>query len=113
MTSMPLGMTCAESKSLNPSIGRVRCLIARWSPVRPRCSKLCLTNPDGRLALGIHRMKRGQIGTALVYGYCLGRAVLSHGLLKEAPPSSLSPLGSEHKIDRVAPLFRAPVMILP
>jgi hypothetical protein len=36
---------------------------------------LDLTNLDGRLALGIHRMKRGQIGTALVDGHRLGRVL--------------------------------------
>ncbi|OTP79346.1 hypothetical protein PAMC26510_03255 [Caballeronia sordidicola] len=33
---------------------------------------LGLTNLDGRLALGIHRMKRGEIGTALVDGHVSG-----------------------------------------
>src|ERR1700682_2483050 len=58
-------------------------------------------------------MKRGQIGTALVYGYCLGRAVLNRGLLKEAPRSSLVPLGSEQKIDGGALLVHRPVEISP
>jgi hypothetical protein len=31
MTSMPIRMTRAQSKSLNPSIGLVRRLMARWS----------------------------------------------------------------------------------
>src|SRR6185437_16869616 len=38
---------------------------------------LDLTNLDGRLALGIHRVKRSQIGAAFVDGYRLGRAVLT------------------------------------
>jgi hypothetical protein len=65
---------------------------------------LDLMNLDRCLTFGIDRVKRSQIGTALVYGHRLGRAVLSHGLLKEAPRNSLVTLGSEQKINGVARL---------
>jgi hypothetical protein len=74
---------------------------------------LDLTNLDGRLALGVHRVKRGQIGAAFVDGYGLGRAVLTNCLFEEAPRSSLLPLGSEQKIDGIARLIDCPVKILP
>jgi hypothetical protein len=74
---------------------------------------LDLTNLDGRLALGIHRVKRSQIGATFVDGYRLGRAVLTDCLFEEAPGSSLVPLGPEQKIDGVARLIRCPVKILP
>ena len=74
---------------------------------------LDLTNLDGRLALGIQRVKRGQIGAAFVDGYRLGRAVLTDCLFEEAPGSSLVPLGPEQKIDGVARLIHGPVKILP
>lgn len=63
---------------------------------------LDLKNPDGHLAFGIHRMKRGEIGTALVDGRRLGRAVLTDCLFRKPPSSSLVPLGSKQKIDGVA-----------
>lgn len=52
---------------------------------------LDLMNPDGRLALGIHRMKRGQIGIALVDAHRLGRAILTDCFFKKPPGSSLDP----------------------
>ncbi|MEA3102065.1 MAG: hypothetical protein QOF74_6305 [Caballeronia mineralivorans] len=72
-----------------------------------------LTNLDGRLALGVHRVKRGQIGVAFVDGHRLGRAVLTDCLFEEAPASSLVPLGPEQKIDGAARLMRGSVKILP
>lgn len=70
---------------------------------------LDLTNLDGRLALGVHRVKRGQISAAFVDGYGLGRAVLINCLFEEAPRISLVPLGSEQKIDGIACLIHCPV----
>src|SRR5260370_22305424 len=46
---------------------------------------LDLTNLDRGFALGIHRMKRGQIGSAFINGYRLARTVLSHRLFKKPP----------------------------
>jgi hypothetical protein len=74
---------------------------------------LDLTNLDGHLALGIHRVKRGQIGAALVDGYRLGRAILNDCLFEEALRSSLVPLGSEQKINGVSRLIHCPLKILP
>jgi hypothetical protein len=74
---------------------------------------LDLTNLDGHLALGVHRVKRGQIGAAFVDGYSLGRVVLSNCLFEEAPRSSLVPLGSQRKNDGVARLIHSPVKVLP
>ena len=102
MNSMPLRMTRAQRKSLNPSIGRVMRLMARWSCSTTLFRYLTLTNLDGRLALGVHRVQRGQIGAAFVDGYRLGYTVLIDRLFKEAPRSSLVPLGSEQEIDGVA-----------
>ena len=59
---------------------------------------LDLTNLDGRLAFGIHCMKRGQVGTAFVDGHRFGRSVLTDCLVEEAPGGNLVPLGSEQKI---------------
>lgn len=56
-----------------------------------------LTNLDGRLALGVHRVKRGQTGAAFVDGYGLGRAVLTNCLFEEAPRSSLVPRALNRK----------------
>jgi hypothetical protein len=74
---------------------------------------LDLPNLNGRLAPGIDRMKRGQIGTALVHGYGLGCAVLSDGFIEEAPGGSLVPPGSEQKVDGITRLVRCAIKIFP
>jgi hypothetical protein len=71
LTSMPLRMTRAQSKSLNASIGLVRRLMAMVL-FHHVVQILDLPNLDGRLALGVHHMKRRQIGTAFVDGHRLG-----------------------------------------
>jgi hypothetical protein len=70
---------------------------------------LDLTNLDGHLALGIHRVKRSQIGAAFVDGHRLGRTVLTDCLFEEAPRGSLVPLGSEQKVNGVARLIHCAV----
>ena len=62
---------------------------------------LDLTNLDGCLAPGVHRMQRRRIRAAFVDGHRLRRPVLSDCLLKETPRSNLVPLGSEQKVDSV------------
>src|SRR5260370_42334353 len=46
---------------------------------------LDLTNLDRGFALGIHRMKRGQIWLRFINGYRLGRTVLSDRLFQKPP----------------------------
>jgi hypothetical protein len=58
---------------------------------------LDLTNLDGHLALGIHRVKRGQIGAALVDGHRLGRAILNDCLSKKRCAAALSRLARNRK----------------
>jgi hypothetical protein len=58
---------------------------------------LDLTNLDGRLALGAHRVKRGQIGAAFVDGYCLGPAVLTIAFSKKLRAAALSGLALNRK----------------
>ncbi|MGF6485050.1 hypothetical protein QFZ91_007277 [Paraburkholderia sp. JPY419] len=111
MVSMPLGITRAQSKSLNPCIGRVMRLMAPTVLFDHVVQILDLTNLDGRLALGIHRMKRCQIGAALVDSHRLGRAVLTRCLFKKPPGSSLVPLGSKQKVDGVARLVHGAIKI--
>ena len=55
---------------------------------------LDLTNRDGRLPLGVHRVQRGQIRAAFVDGYRLRHTTLSDRLFKEAPRCHLVALGS-------------------
>ena len=71
---MPLRMMRAQGKSLNPSIGRVRRLIARGScpVVLDVVQILCLANLDGCFEFGVDRLERGQIGAAPVDGHRLG-----------------------------------------
>ena len=43
---------------------------------------LDLADLDGRLTPGVHGMQPGQIGTTLVDGYRVGRAILIDGLFR-------------------------------
>src|SRR5713101_6213304 len=117
MTSMPLKMTRAQLKSLNPSIGRIRPLTARWSCavvlLNDVVQILDLTNLDRGFSLGIHRMKRGQIGSAFINGYRLGRTVLSDRLFKEASGSGLVALGCKQEVNGLARLVYCPIEVLP
>jgi hypothetical protein len=74
---------------------------------------LDLTNRDGRLALGVHRVQRGQIRAAFVDGYRLRHTILSDRLFKEAPCCHLVPLGSEQEINGFTRLVDRPVGIPP
>jgi len=73
---------------------------------------LHLTDLDGRFALGVHRVQRGQIGTAFVDGYGLGYTVLSDRLFEEAPCCHLVALGSKQEIDGFGRLVHRPVEVL-
>ena len=83
------------AKVLNPSMGRVRRLIARWS-----CSTRLLRYFDWRILmgvsrLGIDRFERGEIGAAFVDGHRLGRAILGDRFLKVTPSCSLVSMGAQ------------------
>src|ERR1700710_357648 len=58
---------------------------------------LDLPNLDGRLALGVHRMKRRQIGTAFVDGHRLGLPGLANCVLKKRWAAALSRLALNRK----------------
>ena len=49
-------------------------------------------------------MQPGQIGTALVDSYCVGRAILIDGLLEVPSGRCLVPPGSEQEVNPVAGL---------
>jgi len=74
---------------------------------------LDLTNLDGCLALGVHRMQCRQIRAAFVDGHRLGRTVLSDCLFKKTPGSNLVPLGSEQKVDGVTRLVYGAIQVFP
>src|SRR5258707_12356641 len=110
---MPDRMMRAQRKSLKPSIGRVMRLMARWFCSTTLFRYFDLTNRDGRLPLGVHRVQRGQIRAAFVDGYRLRHTILSNRLFKEAPCCHLVPLGSEQEINGFACLVHRPVEALP
>ena len=74
---------------------------------------LDLTNRDGRLPLGVHRVQRGQIRAAFVDGYRLRHTILSDRLFKEAPRCHLVALDSEQEINGFGRLVHRPVEVLP
>jgi len=96
-------MTRAQLKFLNPSIGRGSTFNGTMVLLDDVVQILDLTNLDGRLAPGIHRVKRSQTGAAFVDGYRLGRAVLTDCPFEEAPGSSLVPPGPEQRKSMVLP----------
>ena len=73
---------------------------------------LDLTNLDECVAPGVHRVQRGQIGSAFVDRHRLGYAVLLDRFFEIPLGSSLVPPGSQKKIDRVAFLVCGPVEVL-
>jgi hypothetical protein len=99
----------AQRKSLKPSIGRDGPMVLLDHVIQV----LDLTNRDGRLPLGVHRVQRGQIRAAFVDGYRLRHTILSDRLFKEAPCCHLVPLGSEQEINGFTRLVDRPVEIPP
>ena len=74
---------------------------------------LGLTDLNGRLTLGVHRVQPGQTGSARVDGYGFGRASLIDGPLEVPSRRFLVPLASQQEVNRVAAFVDGAVEILP
>jgi len=88
---MPLNRMRAQRKFLNPNMGRVRRLIARWSCPMVLLDEVVqifgLADLDGRFTIGIDGFERSEIGAAFVYRHRLGDTILSDRFLKVTPGS--------------------------
>jgi hypothetical protein len=83
MVSMPAIRIRAQQTVLNPSIGQVMRLMARWSfsTMLSRYFDWCIF--DGQAAVGLHARDRRRVGTALVYRDLVGHVVPVDGALVE------------------------------
>ena len=68
-----------------------------------------LTNLDGCVAPAVHRVQRGQTGSAFVHRHRLGYAVVQDLFFEITPGASLVPASSQKKVDRVTLLVHGPV----
>jgi hypothetical protein len=93
------GILAVRSYLRKPFPAAVRSQIPALKRPATSCQVLDLTDLDGRFALGIYRVQRGQIGAAFVDGHRLGRTILSDRLFKEAARCHRVALGSEQEIN--------------
>ena len=74
---------------------------------------LDLTDLDGGTRLLLECIKRCGVGAALVDGHLLRQAVLSDGLLEEAPGGLLVAVGGEQEVDGLSLLVDRAIEVFP
>jgi hypothetical protein len=101
MSSMPAIRILEQRMVLNPSIGRVMRLMARWS-LGDVVEVFGLAHHDGQAAVSLNARDRSGVGAALVDVDLLGHAMQVDGAFEECPGRCAITFGTQREIDGVA-----------
>ena len=113
IVSISAMMILALPTDLNPSIGRVIRLMARWSCSTMLLRYLFLAHQDINIGVGLDAFNGRRVGAALVNGDLFWHVVQVDGTFQKSPGRSQIALGSEQKINCIARPIHGPVKVLP